>query len=367
MKIYYFVKNIDRVPSCQYNILMLSDLGYEVTPVFGRSTKEIQDKLLDNGIKTIVLDDDNIYSRSVLFFQYRKLVKKILKTDVSSDDLIFVGTGDTAICMNGLYRKYPTVLCIKELYDHATLHRKILIRLCRQATTVVACEINRARYMKAEWGLKELPYVIPNKPYTDPLPKGNPGTTELTQRIIRSFTNQKPIIYQANHIHYAKELTNLATALRNVGKEFVLVLVGNIDDPNDVKQIQAIYPNVICSGYVKSPLHMEITSNAYIGITVYQDNSLNNLFCAPNKIYEYSCFGIPTLANDVPGLIETVGISRSGICVNWNSVDEIEKALTDISLQYAEYEALSIAFFKSVDCKKIIKDIVIQSKQKYGE
>ena len=63
---------------------------------------------------------------------------------------------------------------------------------------------------------------------------------------------------------------------------------------------------------------MEITSYARIGINFYRPNCLNKAFCAPNKIYEFSGFGIPIIGNDIPGLKNTIGLNNAGKCVRLN-------------------------------------------------
>lgn len=362
MKIYYIVKEINKIPSCQYNILMLKALGYDVIPVFGRTTNEIKFILEKSHIYPVVLN--NSVGRSYKFIlKFRKFVVKYLNNNYCKEDMIFIGTVDTAVCLAGILKKYRTVLCVKELYDHDTyFYKKILFKVTREATTVVACEINRARYMKSEWKLSQMPFVLSNRPFYQELPRKSFGSTKETKEIIEQVEGKKAIIYQANHIHYAKELINLAKALRQINDNYVLVLIGNVDNDEDIKRIKSIYNQVLCTGYIKSPLHMEITSNGYIGITVYQENSLNNLFCAPNKIYEYACYGIPTLANDVPGLINTVALAQSGVCVNWNSVENLINAINKISDNYDFYQDKAIEFYCNSDNLGRIKEIVEYTK-----
>ncbi|KAA6307134.1 hypothetical protein EZS27_041199, partial [termite gut metagenome] len=38
-----------------------------------------------------------------------------------------------------------------------------------------------------------------------------------------------------------------------------------------------------------------------IGIVSYAFDDLNHVFCAPNKTWEYTGFGIPMLGNNAPG------------------------------------------------------------------
>ena len=367
MKIFYFVKNIAKVPSCHYNMLMLKDLGYTVIAILGESTDAINQKLNDNDIKTFIMTDTepvklmgiSVVDKLQSYYKYRQFSKRILKNSYEKGDVLFIGTGDTGISLYSLFTNYKSVLCLKELYDNqSTIYKRILKSLCLQATTVVACEKNRARIMQNVWGLKERPFIIPNKPYTDVLPRNMSGSNEKLQNIINNIKNKKSIIYQAYHITYANELIKLAQALKLANKDYLLVLMGIVDNPDDIKRIKEIYPNVYCTGFVKSPKHIEVTSNAYIGITVYPENILNNLFCAPNKIYEYACFGIPTLANDIPGLVETIGVNRAGVCVDWNNVLDLKEAIIDIDKNYKKYHENAMGMFNKTDCLTMINNIV---------
>lgn len=366
VKIFYIVKNINKVPSCQYNILMLKSMGYEVIAILGESTVAIDERLNESNIYSIKFEKK--HNNNLRFFiEFRRFVCNYIKHTAMQEDIIFFGTADTAICLVNTLKKRKKVVCIKELYDHDKwYYKQLLKKICKNSTAVVACEKNRARYMKFEWGLDEKPFVLSNRPFYNVLPKKSLGTTEKNREIISYIKNLRPIIYQANHIHYTPELINLATALKQINQNYLLVLVGNINNKADIKKIREIYDKVFCTGYILSPLHMEITSNAYIGVTIYQDNSLNNLFCAPNKIFEYACCGVPTLANDVPGLVESVAVHHTGICVNWNNIDEIEKAIRDIDNDYDNYRKQSLIFYLNSDNREILNEI-IEYVQKKGE
>jgi glycosyltransferase involved in cell wall biosynthesis len=72
----------------------------------------------------------------------------------------------------------------------------------------------------------------------------------------------------------------------------------------------------------------------------YNFDCLNNLYCAPNKIFEYGSFGIPILANDVPGLQETVRRYSAGLCVNAQESD-LSEALDRIEGHYDFFSSRS--------------------------
>ena len=100
-----------------------------------------------------------------------------------------------------------------------------------------------------------------------------------------------------------------------------------------------------------------MTSHANIGLVFYDDFSLNQAFCAPNKIYEYSGFGIPILANKIPGLENTVGKYNAGKCVDFK-VDDLISAIKEIDNHYEMYSNNASALYESVDNGSTIEEII---------
>ena len=58
-------------------------------------------------------------------------------------------------------------------------------------------------------------------------------------------------------------------------------------DLGPLKKYMEILSDLIYIPQIPSPQHLFVTSIAYIGILVYDPISLNQIFCAPNKIFEY--------------------------------------------------------------------------------
>ncbi len=125
-----------------------------------------------------------------------------------------------------------------------------------------------------------------------------------------------------------------------------------------INAIKNIYKDTIYLGFFPAPTHLQITSYAHIGVANYDYSSLNNLFCAPNKIYEYAGFGIPILGNDVPGLQYTIGTARAGVCADFLNRKSIIDALMEIEENYTEYSKNAVKFYESNDNLEIMKKIV---------
>ncbi|MEE0944421.1 MAG: glycosyltransferase [Clostridia bacterium] len=361
MKIFYCVRSLEAIPSCMYNIQMLCDGDFEVVPVIGRSTQSLDKIFASRGLKYISTVNKGSKNKYINHFQltsqYRKNIKTALK-EYTDEDLIIFGTADSAIRVMQLLKNKNYVLCLKELHENPWYFPILLKKLSKRAKGIICCEKNRSRIIQFRWGLKKRPYTITNKPYGYQTERYLEPTTDQTKELVEKIKDKKVIVYQARHIHFAEELINLAKALKKLNSDITLVLIGTVDHPEDREKIDGIYGNTVWTGHISAPMHLEITSYAKIGVAVYAENSLNNMFCAPNKTFEYAGFGIPSLCNDVPGLVESIGMSGAGKCVDWSNVDEIKMAIDDILSDYDEYSERAKSFYESEDNATAIKEIV---------
>ncbi len=361
MKIFYCIRSLAHVPSCMYNVRMLTDLQYQVVPVVGLSSPSLNQVMEKLGLRFYSTIMDLSSNRLIKTLQLNAVYKKNLRSafqEYKPGDLVIFGTADSAVYASSKYRKDKFILCLKEMHEQDWVYPHMLKKVARRADGVICCEKNRARYAQFVWDLPKRPFVISNKPYGYSTEPNVAPSCRETENVIRQMRGKKAIIYQARHIHFVDELLALVRALKELNEDLLLVLVGNIDRPYDLEELTRIYPNVLSAGHIPAPKHLEITSYAKIGIALYAENSLNNLFCAPNKIYEYAGFGIPSLCNDVPGLVETIGLNQAGVCVDWSDVQSICKGLRQVLQQYDYYSKNALKLFNSENNLTTIEYIV---------
>jgi hypothetical protein len=149
--------------------------------------------------------------------------------------------------------------------------------------------------------------------------------------------NRRIVLYQGL-IRADRDLSVYCRVFAKRSSTWRLFLMGR--DHAHVDRYRAICPDLIHVDHIDSPRHLQVTSWASLGLVGYNYDSLNNLYCAPNKIFEYGSFGIPILANDVPGLQETVERHSAGVCVNAQETD-LSRALDRIEGQYDYFCARS--------------------------
>jgi glycosyltransferase involved in cell wall biosynthesis len=360
-KVIYIVKeSLHIYPPCVSQILMLNELGIEVTVLFGECDEAVKKILNMENIKYISVGNYRIKNRILgkiqSYISFRINAWRHIKQNFDTKTILWFGTAASAIALAGKYKKVPYIVSVLELYDKVSFYRKNLKYILKGAKAVISCEINRARIMKSWWTLERLPYVMPNKSMVHPRELRLQALTERERFAIKEIENKKCIIYQGL-ISADRDLSVLAEALSEIDSEYTLVLIGK-EFYNGVEKIKKIYNKTIYLGFFPAPDHLKITSYAHVGVACYDDSSLNNLFCAPNKIYEYAGFGIPVLGNNVPGLLYSIGTAGAGICADFSNKNNIIEALKDIEDNYAEYSRNATIFYENTDNFQIMKEII---------
>nr|WP_067063855.1 glycosyltransferase [Mucilaginibacter sp. L294] len=279
-------------------------------------------------------------------------VNNYLKNNEENYDLLWIASAEAALRIGHLLDNKKYVLNIYELYDKAPKYKKYLKPIAQKAVNVIVPEINRANILKVWLELKHLPSVVPNKPLIHPLKKNI-----IVPEFADILNHPKIIIYQGA-IGKDRNLDSICEAVNSMPDYRLLLLGKKTDYFNELK---AKFKNIYHIGFVTPPLHLYITSNCYIGIVTYSYYSLNTIFCAPNKIWEYSGFSLPMLANNIPGLINTVGHFGAGVCIDMDNVQQIKNAIEDIDNNYQKYQEASYKMFFSIDVKEKINKIAKQS------
>ncbi|UPK72752.1 glycosyltransferase [Chitinophaga filiformis] len=340
-------------------VLGLSKLYESVKLICGDISKESETFLLGE-CKNLSIENLRLQSRGtskiLSVYYFRKKVFQLVNS--TPHDLLWIATGDTAVSLGTKLKEHRFVMCLLELYDAVPVYNFLLKRLSQYAHKIVTAEYNRSAILRVRWKLKHTPYVLPNKPYFKPLEQAsiNGSNGPLVQQVKDEIGKGKKIIlYQGIITHY-RRLDTIAKATLENDSQFVFLIVGK--DFDYIDTLKEINPNIIHIPFIDAPLHLEITKLADIGIVVYDFIDLNNIYCAPNKIWEYAMFSKPMLCNDIPGLKYTVEHYKAGLCTDFNCVESVKDTMGKIFSDYKEYAANAATFYDSVDLDSIIKNIV---------
>ena len=362
MKINYILKKgFQFFPCCLAQVLYLNDLGVELTVYHGVDTDYINCILEQRKIQHHVMKFDSVQRgrfRSVKrFLSYNHEVRRIIKK-IPRDEIIWFGSGESAFFLGRVLNNRRIVLSILELYgnDLRWWRGKAIEYPLRKATIITCCEKHRASIMYGRYGLKKIPYILPNKPYefedscsnTMPLP-------------LQDYEHKFIVLYQGV-IHPERPLLNIAKALNKINDgNIVFIIMGKfLHDTSEqmIEELKKEYRNTIYLGFISNPEHLAYTQFAKIGIAVYDFSSLNTIFCAPNKIYEYAKFGVPMLCSQNIGLQETVGAAMAGECVDYSNVDAIVDGLKKIREKHELYSQNAFSFYNSINNRTVIESLI---------
>ena len=355
---------------------ILSDLKIQTTVITTRSVF-VKNKI-DN-IKFEVLPFcyeklSNPIFKFFNIFRARKQIDNIIDKLYDENTIIWITYNVSLKNMNLiklLKRRY--VIQLMELEENLVYFKKLPLKMnakkiANNALAVIVPEYNRAHITKAWWDLKELPYVLSNKPYYDiTISRYSRIDDKIAYKTFEKLKGKKIILYQGI-ISKERPLIPFIKAINKLGSEYAFVVMSSQDN---------IYGEIESSNYyyipfIKPPKHLQITSNAYIGILSYSPtdgefSKLNALFCAPNKVYEYAMFGIPMIGNDNPGLRFLFETSNCGKCLNNFTEIEIQNAILEIENNYSFFSQKSKDYYIKTDNKKVIKKILENVRHKTNE
>ena len=357
--------HIDELPPLMTNLKVLSK-KYDVLYIGVDDGTNYID-LFNNKVKFINLIKDkhtpSISNQRIrdhidrkLFDYYVKKANSIIESNCKNGDLIWVHHEFSLLKIDRI--NLPYYLTMYELHDDLFKKDNELKQRIRMARKVIVPEYTRSAIVQACVGLKELPYVIPNKPYDY-----DDKSTKLDNNPIDSIVEDahksgKKIILYSGIFLRERKLEPFIEAIENLRDKFVFVLIGRKSEY--LEELLNKYPNIKYLGFYNPPQHMSIIKKSDIGILTYvaDNGSINSVFCAPNKIWEYSKYGIPMLCNDIPGLKYTVEYGGFGYCCDINSTESIISVLNKINDNYGELSKNAYKFYETIDIEKTILNVI---------
>lgn len=342
-------------------IMILKDLGYNLTLISIGISDYWKKELNNMGIVYFEKKESGTKTPIRKVFEYYKFRKYVVNTlnriYPDKDCLLWVTCAPTILSLGTFIKDYRYILMILELHENSWYQKKAISRVINSAELVFMPEYNRTVMYQIWFKMKKRAIVLPNKPYFVPSEKDIqnhilPQIKQQYEKEIELFQSKKVILFQGWYGKPNRDLTAFVQAIKDLGDDFRLAIMGRYK--KDLDEYRAIDPNIIHIDFIPAPDYMAFTSLAYIGVVSYNPNSLNNAYCAPNKIWEYSTFSLPMLCNDIPGLKYTVEYSGAGICVDENDCMAIKKAIQSINENYGDFSKNSLKMNQEVDNKLII-------------
>ncbi len=177
----------------------------------------------------------------------------------------------------------------------------------KRANLVLAANPERARLMAEHYCLAQTPEYMRNIPSQQSQSPGD-DIIQIYPALARRDEAERIILYQGD-VSLIRGLAIFVAAMTYLPTHYRLVIVG---DGPDLLHLQDLAAEVTRQGRFavlgRVPNHLlpAITAQADVGIVTYPYEGLNNIYCSPNKIFEYAQAGLPVVATEQPPLKEMV-------------------------------------------------------------
>ena len=308
--------------------------------------------------------------------QYQWKMKKYLQSSkVGKEDLIWFIYSNTIGYLQNYLEKHNYVVQFYEFEDYSLkgkeklLHPKYDVhRFLINAKALIHCEYNRAMITNGLYGIKKEPIILPNKPYEYKVQQSIAVPDEVSRSIERikdKVKNKKVILYQGIFNPYERRLDEFCEAMALLPEDFVFIAMGGGGGYFDEIKKKYESDRILFIPFIKPPYHLLITQLANYGILTYHPVSqnyvdvINPLYCAPNKIFEFGQYGIPMIANDVPGLKLIFDTYKCGKTVSDpQTPQKIAETILDMQAQYELMSRGSKAYYDSVNVVEIVKNVI---------
>ena len=334
--------------------------------------RSLVDALIANKVKTTIItrDENNVldsygdklkvlellpyasngnFKNTYKFFENRKLIRKWVKKEMKNNDIIWTTTDATVREIGPDLLNYKHVMQLMELVEYVPKFPLIPKK-------------NLFKFNRYGGILKKLLKFYPNKPYKINFENKDDDTSRISDIIETMRSDQRLKILYQGVFDKDRKLDEFAKTIENESDKFCLYIMGKQNKYS--KELCKKYPHIRYIPYITSPNHLKITREADIGLLPYfpvrvgNNSILNALYCAPNKIYEYSAFGKPMLGTDVLGLKYPFEKYKMGYTVSKLEEKEILEKLNKILVNYQKMSENSRRFFQSVNWDKKIDEIL---------
>lgn len=220
------------------------------------------------------------------------------------------------------------------------------------ADLVIAANPERAQIMQGHYSLAIWPTVVRNIP---PLPQSKLNDSQVVVRyplLKRENLKDVHLIYMGD-INRARGLDKLLHAADLLPPYFKVIFVGGGPDLGYLKSLVA--SNATNRFRIVGPVihdHVyDVLRQADIGFASYSTKGLNNIYCAPNKLFEYAQAGLPVVATCQPTIACLLRSYRIGELVGCNgeiTSNELAAAFVRIASQIDVYRHNLNRFVQSI-------------------
>lgn len=249
------------------------------------------------------------FSASVAEWTKRKFPRKVVVYD--SHELIFPAEGFSTTLRDSFFRFFEK-------------------RTIRSADLIVCASNERKRLMLKYYKMKKSPIVIENVSLLPDL--DDEYSKGLIEKIEKAIGNKKTRLVYAGILVSGRKIDRLIDVVSN-RNETTLLIIGEGPDRERLQDMaeKKIKGRYFFTGGLPYQYMGAVLKKCSVGYISYPTDSLNNTYCAPNKIYEYASVDLPMIATENPTIRRFFDVYSIGVIDNdlGRAFDVVQKDLMD--------------------------------------
>ena len=206
-------------------------------------------------------------------------------------------------------------------------------KIVNKVDLLVCASEERGMMMNHHYCLKQPPVAINN--ISQLFISDDPTTVNILKSMEGFLSSPGITVVYAGVVTKGRRIDRLFEAVSELAPRFKLLIVGNGPSLEELKAEAAkqTYMVSLFTGGVPYKSLGAILSKCDIGFLYYPVNTLNNIYCASNKIYEYASVGLPMLANENPTVKKYLEEVAIGIATS-----DFKKGLEEVSEKVDTYK-----------------------------
>lgn len=177
---------------------------------------------------------------------------------------------------------------------------------------IIAANEERALIMHDHYSLKKKPVSVRN---ISKETIGSISQEDVLDRYpdLKKRINQQFIVYMGS-IDLSRGLQIIIDSLNFLPDSICLILIGDGPDRSVIKKKieNSREKRILLTGIMPQNWLQDALSLCDVGILVYGMDDLNNYYCSPNKIFEYTQAGLPVASTGQPPLVNLINKNKIG-------------------------------------------------------
>lgn len=345
---------VDDLPPLMTSAICMRSLGCEVTIAAVGCSDKVRDYLHKFGIHLVELGLDrypaDFPGKIRLRPKYALLLRKAVKE--TKPDVLWYH-GQHAMTYHSWVSVNPNTLIIAHAHEYFEKRQwfgRIQNSLVRKADLFIVPEANRAWLIKHDSSADTPFLVIPNRYlFEDNYSEGDEKETlQAFKRQGGSAACQRFIIYQGfiDPSRCLREAIQGFKMLDDQDLGFIILGRGvNRIYCDEIAELAQSDTRIVLLDHIPPPLHLRITRGCFGGVLLYAPTSLNRIYCAPNKVYEYAFYGLGMILPNFPGMAQINDQFKLGVVCDPQVPESIFAALKELLQRESKsYQAASKNF-----------------------